>query len=81
MKVQICIGSSCHLKGAPEVIELFQKAISEHHLEKKVELVGSFCLGKCANDGVAVVFDGEVVIGVTKDNFYRVFDEKILKRI
>ncbi len=81
MKIQICIGSSCHLKGAPEVIELFQKAISENHLEDKVELVGSFCLGKCSNQGVTVVFNDNEIVGVTTDNFYKVFDEKVLKKL
>lgn len=43
MNVLICVGSSCHLKGAPELVELFQKAIEENHLEGLVTLSGSFC--------------------------------------
>ncbi len=81
MKIQICIGSSCHLKGAPLIIELFQKSIAEHHLEDKVDLVGSFCLGKCGSEGVSIVIDDELITGVTQDNFYRLFDEKVLKKL
>lgn len=81
MKIQICIGSSCHLKGAPQIIELFQKALVEHHLEEKVDLVGSFCLGKCGSEGVSIVIDDELITGVTQENFYRLFDEKILKKL
>ena len=40
MNVLICVGSSCHLKGAPELVELFQKAIEENHLEGLVTLSG-----------------------------------------
>ena len=25
MIVQVCVGSSCHLKGSPEIVELLQK--------------------------------------------------------
>ena len=51
MNVLICVGSSCHLKGAPELVELFQKAIEENHLEGLVTLSGSFCTGQCNRVG------------------------------
>ena len=36
MLIQICVGSSCHLKGSPEIVELFQKAVAEKHLEDEI---------------------------------------------
>ena len=42
MIIQICVGSSCHLKGSPEIVELLQKAVEEYHLEDEVTLAGSF---------------------------------------
>ena len=27
MIIQVCVGSSCHLKGSPEIVELLQKAV------------------------------------------------------
>ena len=30
MIIQVCVGSSCHLKGSAEIVELFQNAISEN---------------------------------------------------
>ena len=27
--VQVCVGSSCHLKGSQDIVELFEKAIEE----------------------------------------------------
>ena len=47
MIIQICVGSSCHLKGAEEIVLLFEKAIEDHHLEDEITLAGSFCIGKC----------------------------------
>ena len=45
MKIQICIGSSCHLKDSQGIIELFQKSILENKLEDKVTLVGTARMG------------------------------------
>lgn len=33
MKVIICIGSSCHLKGSRQVVEKLQALVKENHLE------------------------------------------------
>lgn len=57
MKVTICIGSSCHLKGSRSVVEQLQKLIAENNLTSKVELAGTFCMGECQK-GVNVTVDG-----------------------
>ena len=58
MKITVCIGSSCHLKGSRQVVEQLQNLIAEHKLEDKVELGATFCLGKC-QQGVCVMVDEE----------------------
>ena len=30
MKITVCIGSSCHIKGSRQVVEELQKLINEH---------------------------------------------------
>ena len=47
MKLTVCIGSSCHLKGSRQVVETLQRLIAENGLGEKVELGGTFCMGKC----------------------------------
>lgn len=79
--VQVCVGSSCHLKGSPEIVELLQKAVEEYGLEDEVTLVGSFCIGQCNRIGVTVQVDDDVHIGITKENFKEFFSENILKRL
>ena len=81
MIIQICVGSSCHLKGSHEIVELLQKAIEEHHLEDEVTLAGSFCIGKCNRIGVTVQVDDEVHVGVSKENFKEFLQEQILNKI
>ena len=69
MIIQICVGSSCHLKGSPEIVELLQKSVEEHNLTDEVTLTGSFCIGKCNRVGVTVQIDDDIHVGVTKENF------------
>lgn len=79
MKVTVCIGSSCHLKGSRQVVENLQYLIAENNLKDKVELGGTFCMGKCQL-GVCVSVDGEVY-SVTPENAGEFFEEHILGKI
>ena len=81
MIIQVCVGSSCHLKGSPEIVELFQNAISENNLGEVVTLVGSFCIGKCNRTGVTVQVDDDIHTGITRENFKEFFSEQILKKL
>ena len=45
--VTVCVGSSCHIKGARQVIERFNELTKAHGLEGRIELKGSFCMERC----------------------------------
>lgn len=79
MIIQVCVGSSCHLKGSADIVELFQNSIQEHGLEGEITLAGSFCIGKCNRIGVTVQIDDDIHTGVTRENFKEFFTEKVLK--
>ena len=81
MIIQVCVGSSCHLKGSPEIVELLQKAVQEYHLENDVTLAGSFCIGKCNRVGVTVQVDDDIHVGITKENFKEFLSEQVLNRL
>ncbi len=72
MKVTVCIGSSCHLKGSRQVVEGLQRLIAENSLKEKVELGGTFCMNNCQN-GVCVTVDGNIfsVSPDTVDDFFK----------
>lgn len=72
MKVTICIGSSCHLKGSRQIVERLQALVKEHQLEDKIELAGTFCMGNCVN-GVSVTVDGKLcsLSPETTEEFFR----------
>jgi NADH:ubiquinone oxidoreductase subunit E len=59
-RITVCIGSSCHLKGARRVVELLELYIAEANLGDRVALSGAFCMGNCVN-GVSVRVDGRLV--------------------
>lgn len=81
MVVQVCVGSSCHLKGSPEIVDLLQKAIEENNLEGDIALMGSFCTGQCNRIGVTVTVDDDVYPGITKEGFKEFFETKIKARL
>ena len=81
MIIQICVGSSCHLKGSSDIIELLEKAVADHHLETEVTLGGSFCIGKCNRIGETVQVDDEIHTGITRENFKEFFTENVLNKI
>lgn len=72
MKITVCIGSSCHLKGSRQVVEQLQFLIDENNLKDKINLGGTFCMGKCA-DGVCVTVDDKFcsVSPDTVDDFFK----------
>lgn len=67
MKITVCIGSSCHIKGSRSVVEELQKLVADNNLSDKIELGGTFCMGKC-QEGVCVMVD---------DKFYSVTPETV----
>ena len=79
MKVTVCIGSSCHLKGSRQIVEALQHKIAEHDLGDKVELGGTFCMGQCQKGVcVTVVDDFYSVCPESVDDF---FEKSILARV
>ncbi|HCD69415.1 MAG TPA: hypothetical protein DEQ68_02195 [Ruminococcaceae bacterium] len=79
MKVTICIGSSCHLKGSRQVVERLQSLVSENGLSDVVELGGTFCMGKC-QQGVCVTVDDEF-FSVSPETVDQFFKENILAKV
>ena len=79
MKVTVCIGSSCHIKGSRQVVEQLQKLIAENNLGDKVELGGTFCLGECQK-GVCVMVD-EAFHSVSPETVGDFFEQNIKAQV
>ena len=79
MKVTVCIGSSCHIKGSRQVVEGLQYLIAKEGLGDKVELGGTFCMGKC-QQGVCVTVDDKF-FSVKPDTVKDFFSENVLAKV
>lgn len=79
MRVTICIGSACHLKGSREVIQKFQSLVTQNGLASKVDLNGAFCSGNCVN-GVCVTID-DVLYSVSPETADDFFATEIMGRL
>ena len=79
MKITVCLGSACHVKGSHQVLESIQRLIKTHHVEDQIELAGTFCTGNC-DKGVCVTVDGNL-ISFSPNNVEELFGKEILAKL
>ena len=79
LKITVCIGSSCHIKGSRQVVAELQKLIAENDLNEKVELGGTFCMGRC-QQGVCVAVE-DSFFSVTPETTGDFFEKEVLARV
>ena len=79
LKITVCIGSSCHIKGSRQVVEQLQYLIAEHNLGEKVELGGTFCMGKC-QQGVCVTVN-DTFHSVSPETVDEFFAKEVLAKV
>ena len=79
LKITVCIGSSCHIKGSRQVVEQLQYLIAENNLGDKVELGGTFCMGKC-QQGVCVTVN-DSFHSVTPETVQEFFAKEVLDKV
>jgi NADH:ubiquinone oxidoreductase subunit E len=80
INVRVCIGTSCHLNGANNVVADFQHLIEKYDLHEKVELSAAFCMQHCSKNGVSVIADGEKYC-VKAEEARKFFKETILPMV
>lgn len=79
MKITVCIGSSCHLKGSRQIVEELQYLIAQNKLKDKIDLSGVFCMGKCEK-GVCVTVDGKL-FSLSPETTKDFFEKEVLKKL
>ena len=79
MKITVCIGSSCHVRGSRQVVEQLQDLIRDHNLSDEVELCGAFCMKNCVN-GVSVKI-GDEIYSVKPETVEEFFNNEIMSRL
>ena len=76
MVINICIGSSCHIKGAYNVIQTLQHLVEERGLYDYVTLKAAFCMRRCEK-GVSVSINDENY-SVNPDTVVEFFDTTVV---
>ena len=79
LKITVCIGSSCHIKGSRQVVDQLQALISKNGLGDKVDLGGTFCMGKC-QQGVCVTINDDFY-SVTPDSVEEFFAKEVIAKV
>ena len=79
IKITVCIGSSCHIKGSRQVVEQLQSLIAASGIGDKVELGGTFCMGRC-QQGVCVTVN-DSFHSVAPDSVEEFFNKEVLTRV
>ena len=79
MKITVCIGSSCHIKGSRQVVESLQELIRAHGIGDKAELAGTFCMGRC-QEGVCVLLD-DAFHSLTPETTEEFFNKEVLAKL
>ena len=79
LKITVCIGSSCHIKGSRQVVEQLQDLIAANNLGDKVDLGGTFCMGQCQK-GVCVTVNDDFH-SVTPETVGEFFEAEVLAKV
>ena len=79
MKITVCIGSSCHIKGSRQVVKALQQLIADNDLGDKVELGGTFCMSNCQK-GVCVAIEEEY-FSVSPETVNEFFTNNVLSKV
>ncbi len=78
--VTVCVGSSCHIKGAREMIARFNDFLSKEGLQDKVELKGSFCMERCG-EGINWKINDEILSSSSVEEGAEVFRKKVMEAL
>ena len=79
MKISVCVGSACHLKGSRAVLDRLHQLVDENNLRDKVRIVSMFCIGKC-QQGVCVTVDDRFY-SVSPDTVRSFFETEIMAKV
>lgn len=79
--ITVCVGSSCHLRGSYDLIQLLEKLIKSHNIEDKIELKASFCMENCSHGASVRIGDQDPIVIESESELEKLFVEQILPQI
>ena len=78
-EIKICLGSSCFSRGNKTTLQVIQKYLEDHQLDREVILKGNHCFDHCSNGPVLKIGDTlyELVSG---ENALEILEKEFGKR-
>ncbi len=76
LNIEVCVGTSCYLRGSYHIINRLEELTEEAKLSDKVNISSIFCLGNCGTS-TSVRVNGEV-LSATIDGVDEFFKNNIL---
>ncbi len=76
--VTVCVGTSCHLRGAQKILSGLMKYVSASKMESCVDVKATFCMERC-DRGPTVTIAGRVMERCTLDQAKAALDEEVGK--
>ena len=77
LTTQVCVGSSCFLRGSKKTIAEIEDLIAEFQMNDKVLPKDCFCHGK-RTCGVTVMVGKKLFTGIATNNVEELFEQEIL---
>ena len=78
VEVGVCVGTSCYVRGAQDLLSRLIRHIRDRGLEKVVDVRATFCYEAC-NRGPTVSFNGKAVEKCTFEKACAALEEELLK--
>jgi NADH:ubiquinone oxidoreductase subunit E len=78
--IEICVGSSCSLRGSDELAAELFRLIKKENLEGLVDIVGAFCMDTCSK-GISVHLGEREFSGIQPQQAEEFFYKEILGHV
>lgn len=75
-EIKICLGSSCFSRGNKKTLQVVQKYLKDHNLERDVILKGNHCFSNC-NAGPMMKIGGKVYERVTGESVLEILETEL----
>lgn len=75
-EIKICLGSSCFSRGNKKTLQVVQKYLKDHQLEREVILKGNHCFSNC-NKGPVLKIGQKVYEGVSEENVLDILENEL----
>jgi len=75
-EIKICLGSSCFSRGNKLTLQVVQKYLKDHQLERDVILKGNHCFSSC-NSGPILKIGEKVYEQVSSENVLEILEAEL----